>query len=747
MDELLLTNVNGTPQELSYVNFNGEELEIVDASSRDIINNIINGDQIVGHSAMADNLQSSKDQHSTDTFIIRTTGGDASLSDGDAWLEDIRGYHTKTGYIPQTLSYTTSLSTRPQQEVSYTTHISSRGEQGLSYTTSITSYVSQDISYTTSYVSPRIIETITPGEEGEDPVITTTEVDPPIFAIRDNFINCVTTDSGRITFTFNENEWNLPLINYSIDITEGTPLEGDSLTVIWQKEKGNLNFYVNESEFLNAITENIGTTTFVYNGSSWSNNLTTYGITITGNPVENDSITITWQKQTTTLYFTLNENTFINTISGTTGTTTFAYNGSNWNNSLSTYGITAIGVPLENDSITVTWQKSIPSLVININEDTFINAISNTTGTTTFVYNSNGWNYDLTTYGITTSGVTLEQDSITVSWQKENRGIITQSNPRKFISTGWNLYDNSKGYARVIKYHSEYGFGIGGTYTSLQFSTDSEKTQNVQTITPIDGHFNIPSDGYIHVTGGNATDTYIWMTWSDWTDQANGGVFQPYAEYSIDFSSIMTSNFPYGLCEVDDYKDEINFEFGTFIRRIDRIAYNTTNLATIKGYNTPYEYDTNYIYYVLSSPITDSITLEGNYTAYDHGLEMFTNTEEKVLANSIYGNNLKNKLERDVLTISQQTLNTSEQAQVRTNIMAKCLIVTGNCPNTMANTVATSTRINNSNITNDMVVVNSIINTPSAQVGEWSVDTYNGYLTITGTIDGTTAITLYLAHT
>lgn len=729
MDELLLTNVNGTPQELSYVNFNGEELEIVDASSRETINNIINGDQTVGHSGMADNLQSSKDQHSTDTFIIRTTGGDASLSDGDAWLEDIRGYHTKIGYIPQTLSYTTSLSTRPQQEVSYTTYISSRGEQGLSYTTSITSYVAQSISYTTSFVAREDDEEL------------------PEFIINNNFINSVTTSSGEITFTYNGIEWDPLLSNYDIEQIYGTSLEGDSLIVTWQKEIGNLQFYIDENTFLNAVNENIGQITFTYNGSEWNDNLASYGITTSGNAATNDSITIIWQKQTTTLYFSFDEDTFINAISETTGTTTFVYNGNNWNGNLSTYGITATGTPLENDSITVTWQKSIPSLIINIDENTFINTVTASTGTTTFVYNSNEWNYDLTIYGITTSGVTLEQDSITVSWQKENRGIITQSNPRKFISTGWNLYDNSKGYARVIKYHSEYGFGIGGTYTSLQFSTDAAKTQNVQTITPVEGHFSIPSDGYIHVTGGNATDTYIWMTWSDWTDQANGGVFQPYAEYSIDFSSIMTTNFPYGLCEVENYKDEINFEFGTFIRKIERIAYNTTNLATIKSYDTPYEYDTNYIYYVLSSPLTGSITLEGNYTAYDHGLEMFTNTEEKVLANSIYGNNLKNKLERDVLTISQQTLNTSEQAQVRTNIMAKCLIVTGNCPNTMAGTVATSTQINNSNITNDMVVVNSTINTPSAQVDDWSVDTYNGYLTITGTIDGTTAITLYLAHT
>ena len=738
MDELLLTNVNRTPQELSYVNFNGEELEIVDASSRDTINNIINGDQIVGHSGMADNLQSSKDQHSTDTFIIRTTGGDASLSDGDAWLEDIRGYHTKIGYTPQTLSYTTSLSTRPQQEVSYTTYISSRGEQGLSYTTSITSYVAQNISYTTSFTS-HIIETVIPGEEGEDPITTTSEVPYPEFTIGDNFINSVTTNSGNLTFTYDGTQWNPLLANYDIGIISGTPLEDDKLIVSWQKEVGNLVFSIDENTFLNTVTDNIGQLTFIYSN--------TYGISYSGNPVENDSITIIWQKQTTTLFFNLDENIFINAISETTGTTTFIYDGNNWSNNLTTYGITAIGIPLEDDSITITWQKSIPSLIINIDENTFINTVAASTGTTTFVYNSNGWNYDLTTYGITTSGVTLEQDSITVSWQKENRGIITQSNPRKFISTGWNLYDNSKGYARVIKYHSEYGFGIGGTYISLQFSTDAAKTQNVQTITPVEGHFSIPSDGYIHVTGGNATDTYIWMTWSDWTDQANGGVFQPYAEYSIDFSSIMTTNFPYGLCEVENYKDEINFEFGTFIRRIDRIAYNTSNLTTVKSYGTPYEYDTDYIYYVLPNPISDSIGIDGNYTAYDHGLEMFTNTEEKVLANSIYGNNLKNKLERDVLTISQQTLNESEQAQVRTNIMAKCLIVTGNCPNTMVGTVTTSTQINNSNITNDMVVVNSTIDTPSAQVDDWSVDTYNGYLTITGTIDGTTAITLYLAHT
>lgn len=52
--------------------------------------------------------------------------------------------------------------------------------------------------------------------------------------------------------------------------------------------------------------------------------------------------------------------------------------------------------------------------------------------------------------------------------------------------------------------------------------------------------------------------------------------------------------------------------------------------------------------------------------------------------------------------------------------------------------------ITNSNITLDMVVVNAVLGTPSAQTSNWSVTTYNGSLRITGSIDGSTTIMLYL---
>lgn len=54
--------------------------------------------------------------------------------------------------------------------------------------------------------------------------------------------------------------------------------------------------------------------------------------------------------------------------------------------------------------------------------------------------------------------------------------------------------------------------------------------------------------------------------------------------------------------------------------------------------------------------------------------------------------------------------------------------------------------VTDENITSDMVVTNSVLGTPSAQTSDWTVATANGSLTITGSISGSTAMTLYLAR-
>jgi hypothetical protein len=42
--------------------------------------------------------------------------------------------------------------------------------------------------------------------------------------------------------------------------------------------------------------------------------------------------------------------------------------------------------------------------------------------------------------------------------------------------------------------------------------------------------------------------------------------------------------------------------------------------------NVDYEYDENYIYYGLSTPVTNSISVDNSVDAYDHGMEWFTET-------------------------------------------------------------------------------------------------------------------------
>ena len=308
-----------------------------------------------------------------------------------------------------------------------------------------------------------------------------------------------------------------------------------------------------------------------------------------------------------------------------------------------------------------------------IDADIFISQMSSASGTWTTAYDGTSWSNNPATYGITVSGIPISGDEITVAYVKEVRGTIIQSNPQTFTSTGWNLYNHTNGYAKVLNYKENARFGITGTYTSVQLSTTLTGAKS--TVTPDEnGTFGVPSDYdsyYIWVNGGNATDTAVWMCWTDWTTQANGGVWQAYSEDTIDFSSIISTYFPNGLMAVGGYKDEVDFSLGKATNNVAKIAYSVQNLAEVKALNVDYEYDENYIYYGLSTPTVTLLSLSSGfnkYAAYDHGMEWFTGSDVEVYAQTLYGVNLKNNLERDVLTISQQTLSESEKNQVQQNI-------------------------------------------------------------------------------
>lgn len=337
-------------------------------------------------------------------------------------------------------------------------------------------------------------------------------------------------------------------------------------------------------------------------------------------------------------------------------------------------------------------EEGVNPITATIDRETFFDEVSGS-GTMIFAYAS-GWNYDPATYGITVDGTPIDGDIITVTYVKGNRGTITVATPTSFVSTGWNLYNHAAGYARVVNYSDEYGFMIDGTYTALEFSETLSGTKT--TITPVDGFFTINADGYVWVTGGNETDTAIWMTWSDWTDEPNGGVFEAYTTSTVDLSGVMV-NFPDGLMRIGNNYDEINLNTGRAYSRIQKMEYTTENQEAVIASGVEYDTDENYIYAVRQFPVTYTISLDGEYTVSDHGLEMYVGTNLPVTSSSLYGNDLKNKLRRDVVTISQQTLTSAQQAQILTNIGA------GSAAAVNSNSEAIAKLDSNTNSTNDIL--------------------------------------------
>ncbi len=309
---------------------------------------------------------------------------------------------------------------------------------------------------------------------------------------------------------------------------------------------------------------------------------------------------------------------------------------------------------------------SIP-LSATIDWDIYKSAVNYISTNKTFTYTAS-WNENPETYGLTLSGTAISGDVINVYYIAENRGTITNATPTSFVQTNWNLFDVTKGYARVLKYSDEHGFKIGGNYTSVSFSATVEGDKTV--ITPdSDGFFDVPSDGYVFVTGGNDTDTYVLMTWSDWH---NGyvGDYLTYAEDAVDFSELMSNAFPFGMCSIGITMDEINFNDKTAVVRIERVAYTIENRILAEQAGRDFVYDDDWIYSVKETPDRIRFNIDNQLVVYDHGVEFFTGTEVPVLAYELFGQNLKDKLRREVVAVTAQNFSASQKAQARQNIEA-----------------------------------------------------------------------------
>ena len=435
-----------------------------------------------------------------------------------------------------------------------------------------------------------------------------------------------------------------------------------------------------DASFLIRTTAGSGS---VSDGNAWAQKLLG-NFSHAGYVAESIGLTVNAMPRTTPAAITasINQADF-KTAAGEAGTYEFNYTTS-WDVSPSSYGITVSNDPVNGDQITVVWDgtndatmtvDAVPrtapaAITATLDRDTWVGEV-NASGTYTFTYTT-AWSADLADYGITVTNDPIAGDQIVVVYVKEVRGEITVATPTKLVGTGWNLYDHSKGYARVVKYSNIYGYAISGTYTSIAFA--ETPTGTTTAITPDeDGLFTVAKDGYIIVTGGNGTDTAIWTTWSDW-DEGYDGNWEAYSESSVDISTIMSSRFPYGLLKVGSGSsavyDEIDFVHKQAISRISRVAYTDEARAAAESAGRVYEFDENYIYQARASEVVNSITIDEEYTVSEHGLEYFASSTIPVYSEILYGQNLKDKLKRNVVTLSEQTLTSGQKGQVRRNIGA-----------------------------------------------------------------------------
>lgn len=304
-----------------------------------------------------------------------------------------------------------------------------------------------------------------------------------------------------------------------------------------------------------------------------------------------------------------------------------------------------------------------------IDRDVFV-AVVTESAVLVFTYSSgwqlNGEAADPEDYGITITGTPANGDEITVTYVKGDRGTIMPATPSGMKATGWNLYNPSVGYARVVGYDGAYH--IGGNFSSIQFSETQGGMRSALSVQ--NGSFRVPGDGYVWVNGASAANTYITTEWTDWTTGPDVQ-FEAYSETGVDFSAVMTAYFPNGLLAVGATYDSISIDQSRAISRIERLEYDDETIAEIIAQGREYEADEDYIYVIRTSAESHDISISGQYTVSDHGIEMIDGTTVPPMVVILYGQNLIGKLINEVVTSTPQDWSEEAKQQIRENIGAQ----------------------------------------------------------------------------
>lgn len=338
-------------------------------------------------------------------------------------------------------------------------------------------------------------------------------------------------------------------------------------------------------------------------------------------------------------------------------------------------------------------------------------------GTYIFIYDGTNWTYnsliaDIGSAGIIVEGNIFATDTITVAYVKEERGTINIAKSQRLISTGLNIFDKTASgfiienatidlngkivteeYSYTIMIHVPYSNDRGYcaysseyAITRIGFSTTKPVMGDTVSLSgaALGAQFSVymvPEEGWLCISTTDMDTLCVHPRWSGENDY----VYAPYTATTVSFplQDREGTDLPlatYGMPSIEGVRDELNFNTKRYIKRIGVDAYSDARLTEIKEMGVEYDYDSTYILYVLPKPITyylDS-SISGAYTAHDYGLEQILEGTVTLYTDNLYGENLKAKLQSNVVTISEQTLDDSQKSQIRTNIGAAPAITYGN---------------------------------------------------------------------
>lgn len=456
--------------------------------------------------------------------------------------------------------------------------------------------------------------------------------------------------------------------NNDLNVTTNISLWRTQISV-----SGNYNFYYNKSTSFNNITEWVGSEIWTFGGEN--KNLATYGLTV--EYLKMPSIFVSTSASGIT-GATVIPDTWMNSISEA-GMHEFIYvedseSGNYWSFrgnriTLSDYGIETTGTAVDGDKITITYVSGTPNSIINVVYTAPVQGTIQVAKPTSFV--STGYNQ----FNKNSTDFYLADASI------ENGEIV--SSIGNYVCFCKAYAGSPQGYMA----HSAGGYIIDGGWcaTLPQIGSILNQTQQEEDLKGTNFYsITFENTGYFVVAVSNISDLCIHIRWDGEEDEVD----EEYVEPSIielpmvgtigdDETLIPLPLSTYGMPAVGDVADTLNLDESIYIQRIGVYENTTQNMDEVRGMSVPYDFDTNYIYYVLESPISykipsiiDDKEVTSKYVVNDLGTEEFTGTIVPVGAWNIYGENLRNKLKVNVLTISEQNpaLNDHQLKQICKNL-------------------------------------------------------------------------------